>query len=288
MRLSGSVAGLLALGGCGRIDFDPASDAACAFGPFSAPVLAPGPIQTSGADWYPTPTADGLALYFYNFNILSGDFYIVAATRANTTDEFSAQRDLPELDTAMDEKAPTLTADERSIVFARHVPGISNLYEATRSSTAATFAPAVLLDAVTMSDTEIDPWLSPDGLRLMYSGATHIMESTRTDRSAPWQPPVTFSELDVGMVHVSPTLSADGLELFYSAGTMGQLDVYTSTRLSVTAPFAPPQVVPSLSSARDDVGLRLSIDGTTLYLNYDTLSGGGDDANIWIATRACL
>jgi hypothetical protein len=65
-------------------------------------------------------------------------------------------------------------------------------------------------------------------------------------------------------------------------------DIYTAHRPALDQPFSTPVLVPELSSARDDNGVRLSRDGKTMYLNYDTLTSGGANADLYSATRTCL
>ena len=46
--------------------------------------------------------------------------------------------------------------------------------------------------------------------------------------------------------------------------------MWTSRRPSLDAALAPPVVIPQLNSPFDELSLRLSSDGATLYFAYDT------------------
>ena len=85
-------------------------------------------------------------------------------------------------------------------------------------------------------------------------------------------------ELDITENNWLPTVSNDGLELFYSGSTGGpnSFDVFTARRAAIGDRFSAPTRVAELSSTGDDVGLRLTPDGATLYLNFMALTSGGD------------
>jgi hypothetical protein len=42
------------------------------------------------------------------------------------------------------------------------------------------------------------------------------------------------------------------------------------------------------SSSLDDIGARLSNDGTELYFNYMAVTSGAGTNVMWVATRTCL
>lgn len=284
--------------GCGRIGFEPSADAlvasdaliasdalACAaFGPFSEPIRLAGPIQTPTDDWFPTPVADELEIYLYR--LLGASFDIVHASRPTTSDEFSGATRVDELSGPSDDKAPTLSADSLVIVFARDEAGIYELFESRRDSVGIPFGtPAKILEIVT-ADGAIDPWLSPDGLRLMFSDGGRLVETVRPDRVSPWSPGIQHTELSVNTFNHSPTTSSDGLDIWFASDS-GSWDIYTAHRPSHDSPFSTPVLVPVLSSARDDVGLRLSLDGRRMYFNHDAMYDGTGNADVWVSTRVC-
>jgi hypothetical protein len=308
MRCSPTVriAAVLVLTACGRLGFDAtgardaSTDAAaptCPWGPFSAPVQLPGPVQSSADDWSPTPTPDELELYYYQFIGGTGDGEIVRATRPSRTVPFSAPERVTELNSEMTEWSVSLTADGLVILFGRRTGAATRLYEATRGSTADAWGAPALLTFADTSTTDESPWLSPDGLRLVFtrfaSGMTtsDLYETTRPARTSPWAAPVLLATLSAPDYEDEATTSADGLEVFFTSvrpGGVGAWDVYRATRGDVDQPWSAPVLVPELSSARDDIGLRLSSDGRTMYFNYDAVRSGGANAQLWTATRACL
>jgi Tol biopolymer transport system component len=284
--------------GCGRIAFDPRSDVAAndgplSCGPFSAPVPLPGPVQTPGDDWFPTPTPDQLELYYYRYNG-SSDADVVRATRPTTADMFSASSPVAELNTTDDDTSVSTTDDQLDLVMTHFTTGASHLYSATRAQRTDPWSAPSLFTTLLAPQNDTNPWLSPDGLRVTFvsvrsGSAFDLYESTRATRTDSWTPPITLSVSLVGVSENDPTESADGLELFFTStrNEVGNYDVYRATRPTVDDPFGSPVLVPELSSTGDDVGPRLSRDGRTIYLAYNTARLGGQNAAIYTATRVC-
>jgi hypothetical protein len=286
------------LAGCGRLAFDPApavgdaTPTACSWGPFAAPVELSGPLQTSGDDWFPTPTADELELFYYDFVGGNGDSEIVRATRASTTDLFSPPVVVTELNSAVLDSAPTITDDKLDIIITRDtMAGQPHLFEATRASVALPFGAPVEIMSLGAA-TNRNAFLSGDGLRLTFvrpqGGSLDLFESTRATRTDAWGPPVSLGEPNTVDEENDPTTSADGLELFFTSVRGGGFDVYHATRDALDQPFRGVELMAELSSAGDDVGPRLSRDGRTLYFNRNAPRLGGGDAQIWTAVRSLV
>jgi len=290
-------AALLVLAACGRIGFDgiavdSAPDAGCTFGPFSSPTLLPAVLQSTDDDWAATPTLGGSDIYMFSFRVGSaGGSDIWHATQANGT--FGMPVRVAELDTTGNETAMTLTDDALDIVFGRD----GDLLEATRPATDQPFGAASSL-AINSQTADGDPFLSADGLRLVFASSRigpdqhglDVFETTRPSRTAAFALPVELHELNSDGDDFSPTLSADGLEIFFASRrptTASPADIYTARRPALDQPFGAPVVVRELSSTRDDVLPRLSLDGTTIYLDYNTVTSGGANADLYAATRSC-
>src|SRR5690242_15122042 len=122
---------LLLVAGCGRLAFDPRSDAGgdarqpdappdapCVWSPFATPAALPGPIQSPADDWCPTPTIGGLQIFMHSYR--AGSFgQLFFATRASTSDAFGAASNVTELTTGTSQQFdPTLTGDGLRIIYA--------------------------------------------------------------------------------------------------------------------------------------------------------------------------
>ena len=287
---------VLALAGCGRIAFDlvpPTDGTACTWTAFSTPTALPGPVQSTEDDWAPTPTLGGLELFFYSYsNTTNAEIY--DATRPSLADAFGAPVAVTELNTTDDAGGTTLTDDADDIIFER----LGDLWEARRANPSAAFDPPALIAELNTSAAELAPFMTADGLRIVFASSRvgpdtdglDVFEATRPSLADPVTSPIELTPLTSSSDDTSPTLSADALDIFFSStrpGGPGGADIYTSHRTGVDRPFAPPALVPQLSSAMDDTGVRLSRDGATMYMSYNPLTSGGANADLDTATRAC-
>lgn len=280
--------------GCGRLGFDelgggggPVDAAnACSWGPFATPQPLPAIVQSPRDDWGAAPTLGGAEVWFYSYRNASigmGDIFKAAAN------PYGAPVVVAELNTPNDERNPTLTDDALEIVFARADLAGAHLWWSSRASASSTFSAPALLSAANSSASDSGPFLSADGLRLVFmssrSGMSLIYETTRADRTVAFAMPVSHPELGVAY---DPTMSPDALDVYFSAGANGNRDIYTAHRPSTSQPFSAPARVPELSSPLDDLDARLSRDGATMFLDYDALATGTGNADLSSATRSCL
>ncbi|HUJ61778.1 MAG TPA: hypothetical protein VLX92_24910 [Kofleriaceae bacterium] len=298
---------LVLAAGCGRLGFDPHAGDARGDAPagdavvctWSTPIALPGPIQSTDDDWAPTPTRGGLQLYFFSFRTGGvGGADLWYATRQSVTAEFGAAADVTQLDTTDDERSPTLTDDGLDILFARDTATTGDIYEAQREETDDPFGTAVLAPNLSSSAADADPFVSADGLRVVFASSRigpdqhglDLFESTRPSRTDSFAVPTELAALDTDEDDFAPTLSADALDIWFSStrpGGPGGADIYTAHRDATDLPFGAPTLVPALSSPLDDVDPRLSLDGTTMYLNYATVTSGGANADLDVSTRSC-
>jgi Tol biopolymer transport system component len=302
----------VACAACGRLEFGARDDAA----PIDAPLDAAAPCRTWGAfsapqlveninafgmgndDWHPSLTADDLTLYFYSFRSATlADADIWRATRPAVGQPFAIPERVADVSSPSYDWSPNLTADGLSLVFASNRPGGTgdfDFYEARRPDPSASFDAIDELKALNTTLTEDTAWISPDGLRVYFSSnrgtSDDIWFASRVTRLAQFSSGQLLTELSTPSFRdQAPGLSADELDIFFSSarGTTG-FDIWHATRLAIDQPFAPPQPIPILNSANDDFAPSLSHDGSELYYSYDALAGGGGDANIFVAKRACL
>ena len=93
---------------------------------------------------------------------------------------------------------------------------------------------------------------------------------------------------NTGRLDRGATLAPDGLDVFFAAppGGAGQ-DIFTAHRSALDQPFGAPVRVPDLSSATEDEYPKMSRDASTLWFSYDSVNTGGQDAQLWTATRTC-
>ncbi|HTL31553.1 MAG TPA: hypothetical protein VL326_00435 [Kofleriaceae bacterium] len=124
-----------------------------------------GALNTSGDQWDPHASWDGLRLYL-SPQSATGQ-HIVMASRPSTTDSFAAPVPLPELDSTASEADPTLTIDERLIVFTSNRSGSNDMYYATRDEPTLPFGAPILVPTLN-TNNENGPFISNDGCRLYF------------------------------------------------------------------------------------------------------------------------
>ena len=123
--------------------------------------LVAGLSDTGFSEYDPWVSRDGARMYYSDDNG-STDVYVADGVAPN---QFANQRSLPGINTPFDEDNPTLSADERFIVFStnRVGGGSSDLYYARRSDVSAMFGTPQPLPVVNTADDETEPCLSDQG-----------------------------------------------------------------------------------------------------------------------------
>jgi hypothetical protein len=100
--------------------------------------------------------------------------------------------------------------------------------------------------------------------------------------------PTMITELsDLGALDDDPTLSQDLLEIYFNSDRSGDLEIWRSTRSSVTAAWAAPTLVRELGAVGSDQTPELSADGLTMWI-ASRRAGGAGDHDLWVSTRATV
>jgi len=125
-----------------------------------------GALNTSGDEWDPEVSWDGLRLYL-SPQLPTGQ-HILMASRASATDSFGAPVAVPELDSTSSEGDPSLTIDERLIVFSSSRGGGVDMYYAVRDEPTLPFGAPILVPTLNIG-VENGPHISNDGCRLYFT-----------------------------------------------------------------------------------------------------------------------
>ncbi len=134
------------------------------------------------------------------------------------------------INTSATEWTPYLSYDGLSLYFARHESGGNDrIYEAKRNQPSGNFTS--VSQVLSSSGHVIEPWVSPDNLRMYYeneSSSWYIKMSQRASINDPWPQGTQVSGLpiDIG----SPTLSQNELTIVYSNPIVNGWDLYMATR----------------------------------------------------------
>lgn len=101
--------------------------------------------------------------------------------------------------------------------------------------------------------------------------------------------PALAPGLNTAQNDLRPNLRRDGLEIFFDSnrpGGIGQLDLWTATRTSTSAPWSSPTNLGSaVNSAVNDLRPTLSWDGATLYFG-SVRAGGEGSQDLYVTTRS--
>jgi Tol biopolymer transport system component len=130
-------------------------------------------INSNASELDPEISADGLRIYL----AIGNPQRIVVSERPNLGSSFGSSKQIAELFSNKGDADPSLSLDERIIVFASaRDTGNTDLFYATRADKDATFSTPVRL-AISSAPGDGDPFLSSDGCRLYFA----------SDRSGNWE-----------------------------------------------------------------------------------------------------
>jgi hypothetical protein len=127
-------------------------------------------------------------------------------------------------------------------------------------------------------------WIAFNSTREGGSGDEDIWFSRRDSASDSWSAPQPASALNSDARETGMALSEDGLKIYWSSdrdGGAGGLDIYTSERATLEAPWSEPQAVSALNSAGDDL-ISAVRDGNLALLSR---RDGDTDYHLWWARR---
>jgi Tol biopolymer transport system component len=136
--------------------------------PWSTPVPVK-ELNTVDSDHPGAPTPDGLRMIIVSDRSPSlGSHDLFLSTRSTTTGVWSAPQHSAVLSSSEQETSPWIDASARVVYLSSRRHGNPlDIWISTRSSVGAAFATPVALPSLNTSDSDADPWLSPD-LRTIY------------------------------------------------------------------------------------------------------------------------
>lgn len=263
--------------------------------PFSAPMRLDGLTNTQFHDDGFWLLPDLLTVFASGDRPLDGsvgDFDILTATRSSADAAFGPYA-VVAASTNFPDRAPTLTADGRTMYFTR---GYSpyQIYVATRSSALVPFGPAALADApLTGAANDVADWVSQDGTTIYISsdrpGSAGFDIYVAARVSAGFGTPTLVSSLNSPQEDSAVILTPDELQAFVASnrpGGAGALDIYHSSRASKSSGFSTPVLLGELSSPTVDQPVWVSPDGCTLYFTSRDRDSGMGGYDTYVATRA--
>jgi len=198
----------------------------------------------------------------------------------------------PKVNTADDENDPTVSADGLRLIFSSFRHNNWALYESQRKTTSDPWGEAVRLDASVNETISRFPFLTGDGLTLLYSssrrgghGDYDIWMTSRSNRDAPWGKPENLGpNVNSGLKEESPALSPDGLTLYFATNRVGDnYDIWMSRRPTKDAAFGKAEKVPPpVSTGGLEDGPRPTADGRGLTFYRKQKRDDGWSGTEWL------
>lgn len=192
--------------------------------------------------------------------------------------EWSAPENLgPGVNGTSYEHSLAVSADGLILVVASRRSGGQDLFECRRQKVEDRFGAAVPIKELNTPGWEGGPFLSADGLTLLFhtqhgpneQGSSDLYQTRRRDRNSPWENPANLGPpVNTPASEEWPCLSSDGLTLLFSSerpGGKGGFDVWRSRRKSVGEPFGTPENLGSgVNSGLSEVAAKFAADNQTI------------------------
>ncbi|HEX5060657.1 MAG TPA: hypothetical protein VFV99_14915 [Kofleriaceae bacterium] len=144
-------------------------------------------LASTAADESPTVARDGLTMVFCSLRMSgdAGDIYL--SNRATQADPWGAPMPMTAINNmGRRDEGPFLSTDKLTIYFSSDRPGGTggfDLWQATRPDLSSPFGMPTPIMELNTSGNERDPWVSPDGKRIFFTGMLNnvptIMQATR-------------------------------------------------------------------------------------------------------------
>jgi Tol biopolymer transport system component len=294
-----SVVLVVAVAGCGRLDFDPLDGDANPAGrtcwpwttatTFTAPVRV-AELATSGDDQQPHLSGDGLTIYYANDK--AGNYDIYVADRPDRSSPFANVRRLDEVDSANDDVSFAPRDDDlEAYVSSSNGRPTADLWVSQRSSRTQPWGAPVRLAASSTQFFDYDPLPSPDGLRLYWAienwppgmGKTDIVFTSRGSTAGTFGPPVPVPGVNSSAVDDNPSLSPDELQIVFSSERAGTGDIYVATRTSIGDAFGTPVSLNGINDpTASDSEPFVTADGCELW--FASNRRAATDSDIYMAS----
>lgn len=216
---------------------------------------------------------------------------------------FAAPRRIAELGSSAQEKGPSLTCDELEIFFGSnrleedparnsdHGPYRFDILTARRPDRSAPFAEPVpaLRNArcAKISADALTLYFARESAPSVTASNSDLFAVRRADRGSAFGDPVRLDSLNSPAVDANLSITRDDTTVVFQSnrkGSIGEMDLWISTRAHRDAPFSTPRNLTELNTPYIEAGPSISADGLTIYFSSDR-PGGQGEADIWVARR---
>jgi hypothetical protein len=251
--------------------------------------LGPTVNDSSVADLFACPSADGLELYFVSSDRTGGEGYedLWVTRRASTIEPWGEPVNLgPLINTPDCETGPTLSADGLELYFSGYKPDGFHILMSKRPTRNSPWGEPVSLTSLLYIDSEtlvVCPSISGDGLELYVAvgrmepvNEWSVAVARRDSIDTPWQTPVHLGpEVNSWCCQGHPGISSDGLLLVFSdiylcpprPHGLGGTDIWFARRAAGDGDWCTSMNLgaPVNTAFSDEDFAKISADGSTLY-----------------------
>jgi hypothetical protein len=254
---------------------------------FGTPTKMGPSINSSGAEYVPCVSADGLEIYFQREEP-DGEIYV--ARRPTPDSEWGEAVNLgPTINSPDYDGGASISADGLSLYFARATTG---LFVAHRATVKDAWGTPVNLGPTVNAGGAFATSISADELELYFQsdrpggyGGLDVWVTTRATVDDDWGVPVNLGPgINTSAWDNWPGISPDGLVLFFASnrsGGAGGWDLYMTRRVTKKDPWGPPMNLgPTVNGAASEVHSKVSYDGSMLYF---CPFGLGESDDLWQA-----
>ena len=296
MRDIGRFIGLVT--GLGLVLATAAAAAAMSLGPWSAAVGVEsipgtsGNLNTAALEGCPFVAQRGDVLYFASNRAGGLGGLDIWRSHRNKSGGWGDPVNFTEVNSSANELCPMAHRNSRTFLFVSARAGGcggDDLYMTRRHETRGWTAPVNLGCTVNSAANEASPSLLDTELYFSSTragGLGDIYVSPFDGLS--FGAPSPAAALNSAQDDFRPNLRRDGLEIFFDsnrAGGIGGLDLWSSTRPSLSEPWSSPTNLGAfVNSTVNDLRASLSWDGTTLY--FGSIRAGGEGSqDMYVTTR---
>ena len=254
----------------------------CSFTPPDSirPIRLPATVNTpQGEEYGPTLTIDDNTLYFVGLNREDGSYTedVYVSRRDVRTGEWSGARRVEALSNPHRNEAPTSVSGDGRMMLVFVEGRMCYSVKAPQGWT----EPRMLPSSFQLGNWQADAMISADGSAILFAAnypaegeekpSLNIFVSER-GADGRWQTPYSIGKtINTRGAERSPFLHPDMKTLYFSSdreGTLGDLDVWVSRRLSDTCWTCwsePENLGPQINTAGRDCWYKISADGKTAY-----------------------
>ena len=270
---------------------------AMTFGPWSSAVNAESILGTSvdlttaSLVGCPFVSQRGDVLYFASNRAGGAGGVDIYASRRGADGTWGEPVNFAAVNSPADELCPMAHRNGKTFLFVSFRPGGcggGDLFATRLHTTRGWAAPTNLGCSINSAGDEASPSMTDTELDFSSTrlGAGDIFVS-QLDGDA-FGAPVLAADLSSAQNDFRPNVRRDGLEIFFDSnrtGTLGGLDLWTSTRASTADPWSTPtNLGANVNSAVNDLRASLSWDGSTLYFG-SVRAGGEGSQDLYVTTR---